>query len=236
MASSIKNQGWSSVGSNICSGISNGLDSGWNWLKTKVKNLANNLLNTAKKALDIRSPSRVFRDEVGYYIGLGVGAGIEDSEGSVLDSVAGVADAISQEFGAGGYNLGGATFDSSVDTALSSFTDKVTNSFTSMLDRLQAIAESVTFTVPAVANGAIPYALSGATGTSSSAQDAVKASNDELQSTMISLVNNCTASLVNAIRQYSTTEVNIDKSSLTTMVIEEINRRAASIGTSPLKI
>lgn len=93
-ARSIQNQGWSSVGANICSGIQSGINRGWSWLSSTVSNLASSLLRSAKSALGIHSPSRLFRDEVGENIGLGWAEGIEDTEATVLKTVANVAKGI----------------------------------------------------------------------------------------------------------------------------------------------
>lgn len=65
------------IGSNIVQGLWNGISSGWDWLKEKVSNLAKSLLDSAKEALGINSPSRAFRDEVGKFIMPGVGEGVE---------------------------------------------------------------------------------------------------------------------------------------------------------------
>ena len=65
------------IGSNIVSGIWNGISSGWNWLTDKVKKLANSLLDGVKDALGIQSPSKVFADEVGSWIPPGIGVGID---------------------------------------------------------------------------------------------------------------------------------------------------------------
>lgn len=67
------------IGSNIVSGIWNGISSGWNWLKDKVANLANSLLEGAKDALDINSPSGKFRDEFGRWIMPGAVEGVKKS-------------------------------------------------------------------------------------------------------------------------------------------------------------
>lgn len=66
------------IGSNIVSGIWNGIQSGWQWLKDSVANLAQSLLQGAKDALGIKSPSRAFRDEFGYWIPLGAANGVDD--------------------------------------------------------------------------------------------------------------------------------------------------------------
>ena len=157
--STIKNLGWSGVGSAICSGIGNGISSGWNWLKDKVSSVASSLLSAAKSALGIHSPSRLFRDVVGLNIGYGIGEGIAESEGSVIHTVAGVADAIAEEFNSGSYSIGNIGVDSNgnVVRGLDNFSSAITDSFTKLMDRLQNIAQSVTFTAPAVMSTAIPY-------------------------------------------------------------------------------
>lgn len=67
------------VGSNIVSGIWNGISSGWNWLKDKVSSLANSLLDAAKDALGINSPSKAFRDEFGRWLMPGAVEGVKQS-------------------------------------------------------------------------------------------------------------------------------------------------------------
>ena len=72
------------IGSNIISGIWNGIGSGWNWLTNKVSNLASSLLDAAKDALGINSPSKEFADEVGRWIMPGVGKGLDKSMPATL--------------------------------------------------------------------------------------------------------------------------------------------------------
>ena len=234
--STIKNKGWSSVGSNICDGIASGIDSGWSWLKNKVGSVASSLLDKAKAALGIHSPSRLFRDIVGLNIGYGIGEGIEASEKSVVGTVSGLADAIAAEANAGEYNIGGVVSTAEVDGALTGFSDKIANSFTSLLDRLQAIANGVTFAVPAMATGTVmPYSVSAAAqGGGNGVTSAIEASNEELGSIIIQAVTNATAAIVDAIQEYGGTTVNLDERSLSSSVIKEINRRTRMAGKSPL--
>jgi len=65
------------IGSNIVSGIWNGISNGWDWLVNKVKSLANDLLRGVKDALGIASPSKVFDQKVGQWIPPGIGDGVE---------------------------------------------------------------------------------------------------------------------------------------------------------------
>lgn len=233
----IQNQGWSGVGSNICNGIANGINSGWSWLKNKVSSLASSLLSAAKSALGIHSPSRLFRDEIGLNIGYGVGEGVEASQPSILKSVSGVADAIADEFNAGDYKVGNIVPTSEVDGALSSFSDKISGSFTSLLDRLQAIADNITFAVPAVAGGVVPYktAAAAASGGGADIGTTIETSNDALASVVTQVVMNATNAIVTAIQNYSGTTVNLDKAAIAEMTVKEINRRTRATGKSPLE-
>ena len=233
--STIQNQGWSGVGSNITSGIKTGISNGWSTLTNWVKEKAKSLLSAAKSALGIHSPSRLFRDQVGLNIGFGIGEGVERSESSVLDSVVSVADAIAEEFNAGEYEAANIIPTTEVNGALSSFANTITNSFTDLLNKLQAIAESVTFQVPVAANGMMPYKASAAAGEGGSDFNSVmEASNDELIAVLTQLFGVATETIVAAIKQYSGTTVNFDKDTLATAIIKEINRRTRMTGQSPL--
>lgn len=66
------------VGYNIVQGVWSGLSSGWSWLTGQVSSLANNLLQAAKNALGIASPSKKFRDDVGKMMAAGIGEGFDD--------------------------------------------------------------------------------------------------------------------------------------------------------------
>ena len=66
------------VGVNIVEGLWNGITSMGSWLKDKIREFANGILDGMKEALGIQSPSKVFRDEVGKYIAQGIGVGFEN--------------------------------------------------------------------------------------------------------------------------------------------------------------
>lgn len=66
-----------SAGKNIIMGLVNGIKSAIDSAVSAAKNAAANVVNAAKSALGIHSPSRVFRDEVGKMIPAGLGKGVE---------------------------------------------------------------------------------------------------------------------------------------------------------------
>ena len=86
--SSFRNINWASLGSNIISGIVGGLWSASGELFNSLRNLASNALSAAKEKLKIGSPSKVFEDEVGYWIPEGIAEGIDENK-SVIDDALG---------------------------------------------------------------------------------------------------------------------------------------------------
>lgn len=67
-----------SVGSDIVSGMWNGINDKAQWLKDKISGWAGSITKWAKGVLGIHSPSKVFADEVGANMALGVGVGFKD--------------------------------------------------------------------------------------------------------------------------------------------------------------
>lgn len=68
-----------SIGLDIVKGIWSGISNGFNWLKERITEWVGNVLAFFKKLLKISSPSRVFADEIGYNMGLGVAEGWDNS-------------------------------------------------------------------------------------------------------------------------------------------------------------
>lgn len=69
-----------SAGDNIIQGLINGIKGAIGNAVAAVKNAASDIVNAAKSALGIHSPSRVFRDEVGRMIPAGLGVGVTKNE------------------------------------------------------------------------------------------------------------------------------------------------------------
>ena len=79
-----------SAGRNIIQGLINGITGMVGSLYSSITNVLSGLVNKAKNALGIHSPSRVFRDQVGVMIGRGMALGIDDSAhvvGRSMDSL-----------------------------------------------------------------------------------------------------------------------------------------------------
>lgn len=74
---SFKSVDWGELGLNIIKGIAGGLSDAGHFLIDAAKKAAESALDAIKEKLGIHSPSRVFRDEVGRMMALGLGVGFE---------------------------------------------------------------------------------------------------------------------------------------------------------------
>lgn len=75
------------VGHNIISGLIGGITGAFKWLKNTITSLGSKVVGWAKGVLGIHSPSKVFKNEVGKMIGLGLGDGIAASTGYVTNKM-----------------------------------------------------------------------------------------------------------------------------------------------------
>jgi len=75
------------IGVNIVKGIWEGIKSVGSWLNQKVTGFFDGMLKGAQDANKIKSPSRLYRDEVGKYMAQGVGVGFEDEADNVQKSI-----------------------------------------------------------------------------------------------------------------------------------------------------
>lgn len=106
------------VGLNLVKGIWDGIKNGAKWLKDKITGFAGNVAGWFKKVFKIESPSKLMADEVGEYIGEGIGVGVLDSiptvkkqlgkfAGFVQDNLGGIKSGLA--IGANGSGSGYAT-------------------------------------------------------------------------------------------------------------------------------
>ena len=133
-----------SIGSDIVTGIWNGISGGWDWLKNKVEDLAGSLLDAAKKKLGINSPSTEFRDEIGHWLPPGISEGfdeampdaLKDMEDQAEEMVASMQAAVSN-------NMRGFSI-----TAGSSATLKASNSMGTTVYNDNHVEQENTYNVP----------------------------------------------------------------------------------------
>lgn len=73
----------SNIGVNLVKGLWNGIGNMTGWIKSKISGFGKSVVNGLKSFFHIHSPSTLMRDEIGIYLGQGIGIGIEDSAGFV---------------------------------------------------------------------------------------------------------------------------------------------------------
>ncbi len=80
------------IGENIVKGMSKGIKSQYSELNNAVKSIMKSVVSTSKKSLQIKSPSRVFANQVGKFIPLGIARGIENNADSVYNTLSALSD------------------------------------------------------------------------------------------------------------------------------------------------
>lgn len=80
-------QSMKDIGKNIVKGIWDGISGAASWLWDKITGFGNDILGWFKGIFGIHSPSRVMRDEIGKFLGLGMAEGIEDGMQAVNSAV-----------------------------------------------------------------------------------------------------------------------------------------------------
>lgn len=240
------------TGKNIIQGIGTGIKNAATGLWNGIKNIGNNIVNGFKNFFGIHSPSQLMADEIGEYLPAGIDEGMknampallssaEDQMGDLVDTVKdGAAEADSAIAGNGMPLLsevsGKVDIVDGLDDVLTRFSDKVADSFTSLLDRLTEITQSANFSIPAVATGTVtPYGVSGSAGSGSgNVVEEIHASNEETTRTIVQAIGSATNSICAAVEQYSGVEVSVDADSLSQHTVDYINRKTRMFGTSPL--
>lgn len=240
------------TGKNIIQGIGTGIKNAATGLWNGIKNVGNNIVNGFKNFFGIHSPSKLMASEIGEYLPAGIDEGMkdampallssaEDQMGNLVDTVKdGAAEANGAIAGSGMPLLsevsGKVDIVDGLDDVLTRFSDKVADSFTSLLDRLTEITQSANFSIPAVATGTItPYGVSGSAGSGSgNVVEEIHASNEETTRTIVQAIGSATNSICAAVEQYSGVEVSVDADSLSQHTVDYINRKTRMFGTSPL--
>ena len=143
---------FTSIGKNIVQGLWNGINSMVSWISGKVKGFTDSVVGSFKNFFGIKSPSRVMRDEVGKYLGMGVGEGIMDEADYVQKSfdslmpdfdVMGINGNASGMSGSGITGMGGYTININIDGARysdeKSLAQAISDELQFMLDRRKAV-------------------------------------------------------------------------------------------------
>lgn len=125
------------VGSNIVNGIWNGIKNGWDWLKDKVTSLAKSLLDAAKDALGIKSPSKEFEKQVGVWLPPGIANGFAKALPAAMADMESELDDGLSEFDVRDIDIVG------LSNSFMTVVTEVTDWFTSIEERLAQTVDAV---------------------------------------------------------------------------------------------
>jgi len=78
---------YTTIGRQIMTGLNQGLLNGENQVMATANRIAQNIARTMRQALDINSPSRLMREQIGRQIPAGIGEGIDKYADVAIDSV-----------------------------------------------------------------------------------------------------------------------------------------------------
>ena len=79
--------GIKNIGKNLVEGLWNGIKNAKDWVLDKIKGFGDAILDGIKGFFGIKSPSKVFRDQIGKNLALGIGVGFEKEIGGVTDKI-----------------------------------------------------------------------------------------------------------------------------------------------------
>ena len=134
-----KSVDWLSVGKNIVNGIVSGIGAAAGYLFDSLKNLASNALKTIKNVWGIKSPSRVFKDEVGKHIVSGIVKGIDEMQSSLTKKMKSLADStvktMKSAVNRGDFAGAGKTVADKMSSAITGQQKKTTKSLENLIEK-----------------------------------------------------------------------------------------------------
>lgn len=124
-----------SIGKDIVSGVWNGIKGAAGTFTKNVKSFFSGIVDGAKSALGINSPSKVFANVVGKAIPEGIAKGVVDNVGLAKTSVENLADDLSNQ----AVNINGATINRQLTTAFTADSVGAAGNNGALMDKLDRI-------------------------------------------------------------------------------------------------
>ena len=155
LRSSMGRTDWDSIGSNLVSGLKNGISNAWGSFKSWAKKKFSSLVDTVKDVFDTHSPSRVFA-EIGENLDKGLVVGLGSGMGKVLSTAKNLASSVSDAAGevSAKFDIAGTATVSGIARVADSLSS-IAKTFVSISD---ALASMGGLQIPAIAEGTVaPY-------------------------------------------------------------------------------
>lgn len=181
LKNTLKQTDWSSIGSNLVSGLQRGISNAWNTLTSTVSSLARSVTSTHSSIFGINSPSKVWA-EIGEYLDAGLVEGIKDGTKSILTTTSNLAKSVNSSMKLESPEFSATRSTSSIMNGIDALAIRFDGFINSLKSVADVLSSAGTLTVPSVAAGtAIPYKIkANALGGS----DAAVGLSDGLQTSM----------------------------------------------------
>ena len=124
------------IGKDLVKGLWNGISDMAGWVINKIKGFGESVLSGIKSFFGIKSPSRVFRDEVGAMLAEGMAEGIEANADAPLDAMAGLSSDLLGE----AESLNGLTLERKLQHT---FAEPAVDSGINLMDKLDRILAAI---------------------------------------------------------------------------------------------
>lgn len=149
---SLSNTQWSGIGSNVVTGLQNGIVNAWGTLKQKFNSMVSGLISGAKSILGVASPSKVFYS-IGQFVDEGLTGGLMDGEKHVFAAVKDIATGMTD-----GMDVGIPEIGTTADDMLDGL-DQVATRLTGIANIFRMITDSLTsmngLRMPQIAAGTV---------------------------------------------------------------------------------
>ena len=126
-----------SIGTDLVKGLWNGIKDMTKWITGKLKGFGDDVLKGIKNFFGIKSPSRVFKNEVGKMLAVGLAEGIEDNANQPLKAMQSLSSDLMGEAG----EINGLTFDRRVQHTFGATEPSVAE--TGVLGKLDKILRAI---------------------------------------------------------------------------------------------
>lgn len=127
------------IGKDMIRGLWNGIKDMTGWITGKLEGFGDSVLGGIKKFFGIKSPSRVFKDEVGKMLAVGMADGIEDNSDAPLDAMSHLSNDLLNE----AQGLDGLAIERQINHSYRAEAAAAAMQSTDMLGKLDQILEAI---------------------------------------------------------------------------------------------
>ncbi len=229
--SSIKStvqESWSSLktkattwGKDVCENMADGISKAKSAVESAVSSVASKIKSFLGFSEPEDGPLSNFHTYMPDMIDL-MTKGIKQNQSKAIGAVSDMASAISGEIQNCDYAMGGVKVGSGATAALTGFSDKIVDGFATLMERLQHIADNVTFASPVVArSGLVPYGVSAKASRDDGGSGGVPADFVEMSNNVDERMADISYQLRQLIAIVKALNLNIDIDALTEMVTQQ---------------